>query len=500
MIKALAAVKEWVNTIDEQEKNAGPNVTDFNKFEKSYANVQKLIDLQAALKKTQKDQPQQEVVLTENQIIEQFQQWLVSNGCAETFTKVKIVKNLAEGAGLVAITDIKEGEEFIVVPHKLFMTQETALKSFGDKVAKDRMFMMLPNMPLVIQLIQEKVAKQSFWAPYIRMLPKTYKTSLYFTLDEYRLLQGSPVLDEAINTFRNTIRQYCYLYDFLTKNIGIVSTSVFTWEMYVWALSTLMSRQNQIPLTAPPKGGHGHYHGSQMSLVPFWDLCNHLVSGRITTFYETDRHALTCSAVKPFKAGDQVYIHYGDRNNVQLLLYSGFCLKNNPYDNFKLKLQLDPAEPMMHEKIHILEERGLSSMGHVFLANASTPAASEPSLPDAVIPFFRVYAMNEKEVEKFAPNMEQHHHDHSSSLNEPNFQARLLISEQNEQAAYNSLLAYLKKKLASYPTTLVEDEQHLAKNPINFVRFTLYIRITEKKVLERYIKLVESMIQKGVMT
>eukprot|EP01132_Coremiostelium_polycephalum_P002737 gene2737-3399_t len=495
MIKTLGQVKQLLKDIDTYESRIGPTACTVNAFEQTYNSIQKLIQLQNSFKK----QDTSTVKVDENLAIETFKVWLTKNGFDESKSKVKIARGLNEGIGLVATSEIKEGEVFLEVPPNLFLTQEMAVKALSTSFkSKDDIFSHVPSLMLSVYLIYELNKKQSFWMPYLQVLPKTYKTVLFLTIDELRQLEGTSIGDEALNVYRSTIRQYSYLYEYFGSNPGFLSTTEFTWENFMWAVSAVMSRQNPVPITDTKNYGAG----TQYALIPMWDFCNHTQSGAISTFYDAGLKVLTAAAIKNHKVGDQVYIHYGDRPNTQLLLYQGFSVKNNQMDTLKLALELAKDDPLRHDKIHILEDRGLSSPYTINLPTNPT------SLHDAVIPFYRVYCMNEELVKKETtnnPGLHQHghhHHDRSScghghQMTEKTF---TIINEDNENQSYKTLLSILKSKLDLSPTTLEQDEQLLSKNPPGFIRYILYARISEKKILVRTIKLVESLIQKGVMT
>jgi len=466
----------------------------YQQFERTYGSVQKLIQAQNEMNKLKKTNTPAPVATNtkndkakEQELIDQFMNWMKANGFDESKCSVKVARNLNEGTGLVATKEIKEGEVFVEVPRELFITEETAIKSLGENILKDRFFQMVPTILVVVQLMKESLNEKSFWAPYINLLPKTYSTAIFFTLDDFKQLEGSNVQLEAMRSYRSSLRQYCYLYEFFGNNPGYMQTNVFTWDLFAWAIGVVMSRQNGIPT--------GHY--SQCALIPFWDFANHTGNGKITSFYEGK--GITASALKNYKPGEQVFIYYGNRDNTNLLLYSGFSMKTNLNDTCLFSLQLE-ADEMRHDKVHILEERGLSeNMPVNFSAN---PAVNQ--IPAEVIPFYRVAALTDKQTEKMTPQYDQHsHHHHSASCGHnlaPKKEAFSVIDEENEKAAFDILLSKLKLKLKSYPTTLAQDEEQLKQNPPTpFTRFILYTKISEKKILERNIKYVESLIEKGVL-
>lgn len=62
--------------------------------------------------------------------------------------------------------------------------------------AMDTMVRLMPNVAIALLLLVERFRtdKQSFWAPYINMLPAVYSTVLYFSTQELQELKGSPAL------------------------------------------------------------------------------------------------------------------------------------------------------------------------------------------------------------------------------------------------------------------------------------------------------------------
>jgi hypothetical protein len=60
----------------------------------------------------------------------------------------------------------------------------------------DAMLQHMPNVALSLLLLVEKFKADSFWKPYIAVLPTEYTTVLYFKTNELQELKGSPSLGE----------------------------------------------------------------------------------------------------------------------------------------------------------------------------------------------------------------------------------------------------------------------------------------------------------------
>ena len=106
--------------------------------------------------------------------------------------------------------------------------------------------------------------------------------------------------------------------------------SGFRYRDFCWAVSSVTTRQNKIPL----KGDSGSH---DLALIPLWDMCNH-IEGVITTDYDPVTRQCICYAAHPVAVGEEICIYYGPRPNSELLLHSGFVYADNRRDYLKIKL------------------------------------------------------------------------------------------------------------------------------------------------------------------
>ncbi|KAN0043056.1 hypothetical protein ACTA71_010691 [Dictyostelium dimigraforme] len=497
MIKALAAVKKQIEEINDYEKRIGPECS-LSQFQVTLENFNKLRQAQNAVILAKQNKPNSSansgkkvIEPTDAELVKNFMEWLKGKGLDESKCKVKIDRNLSEGTGLIATQDIKEGEDFVEIPNNIFITTAVALHGLGKPqiLETDRLIQSIPGILLSIFLVKELSNPTSEWAPYIKVLPKQYNTVYYWGLKEFTQFRGSPNLEYAMRYVRGAMRQYCYLYSIIDRTqSNIMPISSFTWDAFVWAISTVQSRQNPV---------YAGKNGSIMALIPFWDFCNHSSSGnKITSFYHPESNSMTSGAIKDFKKGEQVYMFYGPRDNTQFLMHAGFATKTNLYDSYPFELHLlEGNHEIRHDKVHLLEERGIRD-GIVVNLNQN-PSSNE--LPFELIPFYRIFSLTEQETRAIAPPQVPGEHNHHHGHLELKPLAFEILTKDNEEKAYANAIQALKGRLSSYPTTLEEDEQELKKNPPANQRFILYTKINEKKILDRNIKYIESLVKKGVM-
>lgn len=90
-----------------------------------------------------------------------------------------------------------------------------------------------------------------------------------------------------------------------------------------------MTRQNAIPLadatkddaTTSPSNAVAD-ESQTPALIPFWDLANH-IDGHVTTSYNDTNHQIEATTLADVRKGEQIFIHYGNRNNANLLVHNG---------------------------------------------------------------------------------------------------------------------------------------------------------------------------------
>ncbi|KAL6076438.1 Histone-lysine N-methyltransferase setd3 [Balamuthia mandrillaris] len=374
-------------------------------------------------------------------------------------------------------------------------TSKTSETGLGTLLATDKLLSQLKSLALAVHLLIEKHNHASFWAPYIKTLPVTYGTCLYFTLDELKALQGSPTFHSAIQVITNVSKHYSYVFDLLENNSHIMHVANFTWEEFIWAMSAVMSRQNNIPLTPlndkQPQALHQLSRQQEFALIPAWDMCNH-DNGKITTFYDINSECTECYATRNFKKGEQIYIFYGPRGNSELLLHSGFVFDNNNYDSLSVRMRLpDTTNVCLKEKFTLLHLCGFKMDKSFSLYNNFVPGE--------LLAFLRLSAMNEEEVkvallalQKPQNNKEKEEDTKDQKEESTKFDPFRKYSERNEIAALAILANKCTQLLKAYPTSIEEDKKLLGGELSANMRSVVLLRLKEKELLHNIIRMASS--------
>ncbi|XP_067681659.1 actin-histidine N-methyltransferase-like [Haliotis asinina] len=451
-------VTELVNQLlDICSKPPATGSKEWDDYPEIHGLVEKIRKIQSAIAPPEKSR---------DQCFPAFLEWLANNGVDTASADIVQYPDL--GYGLKANKDLKESELFLSIPRKLMLTVDSAKKSvLGNLISEDKILQAMPNITLALHLLCEKWTPDSLWKPYIDIMPTSYTTPLYFSQEELQQFKGSPALGDSLNQYRNISRQYAYFYRLLQKNpkaSNLPIKDIFTFDEYRWAVSTVMTRQNQIPTKDGSQATFG--------LIPFWDMCNHS-NGYFTADYSVEKDCSECYTLREFKAEEQIFIFYGARSNAEFLVHNGFVYPENEHDRLCLKLGISKGDPLFAAKAEVLNRIGLQPSRAFFLHVGDNPVDGD------LLAFLRVFNMEEDPLKsRFGSAASQEDMEQLKDLDTP-------VTEENEQKVWTFLQTRAAILLKAYPTTLEADEEQLKKSDLSpALLLALQLRTCEKKILQ----------------
>ncbi|KAM7541038.1 hypothetical protein Aperf_G00000035739 [Anoplocephala perfoliata] len=298
----------------------------------------------------------------------------------------------AESAGYGLRTDesFQENTRLLHVPFKYMLCLRNLTTPLPKFIENDPLFSAMDNVALTIATLHElSLGEKSNWKEYISSLPSTYSTVAYLTTDEFAILEGFPAAESALNAYRNICRQYAYFYLLFERMKNEVTLPYFMksfcFKDYQWAVSTVMSRNNAIPVNE-------NGVGKLLCLIPLWDMINHK-QGQITTDYDPVNRSLLFYAMESCQKNEEIFMDYGIRTSTEFLLYSGFVPETNRFHKVPIKLGLSKFDKLLELRNQVLGKLKLTSEISVLIS------AQEDSFPPAnLIAFARVFVMNEDEL------------------------------------------------------------------------------------------------------
>ncbi|EON69035.1 hypothetical protein W97_08348 [Coniosporium apollinis CBS 100218] len=154
---------------------------------------------------------------------------------------------------------------------------------------------------------QRLMGIDSFWAPYIRCLPKESKlnTPLFFSDEDQQWLLGTNLLPAAQSRhaqWRSEWEAACHaLHD------QDVEARDYTLELYLWAATVFTSRSFASNAALP------EYEEVFPLLYPVLDIANHKVGAKAVWGFKAGSFDLRIA--EPISMGDQVFNNYGPKGN-----------------------------------------------------------------------------------------------------------------------------------------------------------------------------------------
>ncbi|KAH9507193.1 Histone-lysine N-methyltransferase setd3 [Bulinus truncatus] len=397
-----------------------------------------------------------------------FIKWLNDNGVDTS--AVEIAQFPQFGFGLKANKDLKESDKLLHIPRKLMMTVDSAKQSsLGSLISEDKILQVMPNVTLALHLLNEKLNPQSFWKPYIDILPSQYLTPLYWSSEDLQHLHGSPVKGDAINQYRNIARQYAYFYRLLQKqqdDRNLFLKNHFTFDNYRWAVSSVMTRQNQIPASDGSR--------ATLGLIPLWDMCNHC-NGIYTSDYKAEHDACECFCLKDFESGQQILMFYGPRSNGEFLVHNGFVYPDNEHDRLCLKLGISKGDSLYTLKSDLLSKLNLAPSRAFYLHMGRFPVDGD------LLAFLRVFCMDEGVLrEKYNGDSPPTAAELEALKDEDS-----VSSTESEEKVWSFLQTRASLLLKGYPGTLEDDETLASKadDVSDVERMAAQLKIGERKIL-----------------
>eukprot|EP01083_Nonionella_stella_P032094 87821_1 len=260
--------------------------------------------------------------------------------------------DLAEGRGVIACRDLKQGEHTMSIDRKLMMTHSFAMTQSDDKMRRflrcDPLCLQVSSLAMVLFVWYERMkGSKSFWKPYLDALPLRFGLPHEFAIsDLVSFLSGSHVLEAIIRLKIFHLRHYTYARQMLSRagiqpGLRLVD--------YLWAAGVIMTRQNKIPSQEEEKE-------TEIALIPGWDMCNY-ANGRITSYFNTKQNRNEMFAMRDTRKGEQIYIYYGAQRNQLLFLNSGFVFDDNRNDELQMDLRLEPQTKDALFKIKAIQIR-----------------------------------------------------------------------------------------------------------------------------------------------
>ena len=255
--------------------------------------------------------------------------WLLENGAE--FPNLEIKHYNETFRGIVTNKNVKRGAEILKIPHSCIMTTLKAQEcEAGLELKKSGWEPSSSHTWLSLFLLQEKLNKNSFWKPFIDILPPTYGDfPQFYNQSELKKLKGSFILDMIKSRNLNLEREF----NELILHIPVFGKKINLRD-YIWARIAIVSRVFQIVYSDVKK---------TQGLVPMADMLNHSKTPGTKWSFINDKDSFIIASDKFHIKGGEIFDTYGPKCNSRYLVNYGFTLKDNHVNN-QAAIFIDPGK------------------------------------------------------------------------------------------------------------------------------------------------------------
>ncbi|KAF1977508.1 SET domain-containing protein [Bimuria novae-zelandiae CBS 107.79] len=204
------------------------------------------------------------------------------------------------------------------------------------------------------------------WYPYIACLPEpgSMTTPLWFDNEDLKCLTGTNLARETSVKLDQLTKEWNQANNVLER-VG-VNAETYSFEWFRWAATIISSRAFISTHVIPGKD-------TFPILFPVVDILNHSPIAKV----EWDFHPLQDFAIRilnhdSIRPGDELYNNYAPKQNDELLLGYGFCVSDNPVEQFAIKMRLDPRIEQAARSLNMFEPNNIPfEMDTSFLSSDS---------------------------------------------------------------------------------------------------------------------------------
>jgi histone-lysine N-methyltransferase SETD3 len=388
--------------------------------------------------------------------------WLIQGGAF--FPKLHLKYYSEDYRGIHAAQPMQAEETIISIPLKFILTTEIARDGpICKKINSSGCVVRSKHSYLAVALLEEKEkGEESYWAPYINILPVRYSNKpVNFTQEELNWLKGSFSLEKIKQQRESLEEEYQNILSHVPE-FGRFSVGEFMWARHV-----VITRIFGMVINGLKTEG----------LVPLADLLNHKHPRDTKWTYENFKHAFTITTVHPHNVGEQVYDSYGRKCNHRFFVNYGFSLEENEDNEAVFRLSLSESDPCFTQKTRLL------GYNPEICREFQIPANVDDRKDREFFSFGRFVVATEEEMRKFPAHF-SFMADDIGPINKRNELAMLVLIK---KAAHSCL--------SGFDCSIEKDNELLKRTDLTFnIRNCILMRRGEKQVAKFFIDLVDTAI------
>ena len=231
--------------------------------------------------------------------------------------------------GIYSTNDIKKNQIIIKIKSKYLLEYNTIYKLYPiDNIAER-------NSLVAFYILKLYLEKDSWWFPYIESFPENIDEYLYYwSNNQLKFLNNTSVMANGFYNHYSHIESmdndWSIIYDYIEANeiFDKKYTYDYLYDLFIKFRILVGSRIF----------GYEKYDIDESGMIPYIDMINHSFNSNTTWYFDNNTNCFILQAVNDIMRGIEIVDDYGDKSNVNLLLFYGFTLSDNPYPVLRINI------------------------------------------------------------------------------------------------------------------------------------------------------------------
>lgn len=213
----------------------------------------------------------------------------------------------------------------------------------SKKILENKLELLSPKHSFLSTfLLQEKRNPNSFWKPYLDILPSDYDSMpIFFSEQDLAWLQGSPFLNQVKDKLSDLKKDYEAIINVAPE------FSINEFKEFCWARMTAASRIFGIVIDELKTD----------AFVPLADMLNHRRPKQTSWSYSNEKQGFIIESLENIKKGEQIYDSYGKKCNSRFFLNYGFIVLDNDGNEVAVKVTYNKEDPLLQLKEQFMGEK-----------------------------------------------------------------------------------------------------------------------------------------------
>nr|CAG4643794.1 EOG090X02PU [Lepidurus arcticus] len=221
---------------------------------------------------------------------------------------------------MMATNLIQSNHLLVAVPAALIITRDVVLHNLSYVLDSTCYWTTLEL--LAIFLVQEKSKKGSFYSSYIQLLPESFACGSLCSSEELSCLPGFVCSEIAVLRTR---------FESLEQKIRLSDIRI-SQEDISWAWHCVSTR------IVYYENEESKSREDNCALVPYLDMFNHNPCAKIKASFIEKSQCYEITSFDSYAKYDEVFIQYGEHDNLRLFLDYGFVIPRNPHHSYSFEL------------------------------------------------------------------------------------------------------------------------------------------------------------------